>query len=166
MQQRARIHEVVQLARLHLGLGIVLAQQCGLRVALLSGRRSAAVDRRAAELGIPGDLVLSGARDKEQALRALKERLGLGKEAVAFVGDDLNDLPAFGEAGLSVAVSDAAPELASLAHFVTSAKGGEGAAREIIERILSEQGRWEDAVQDYLAFLRRDPTETAPPSPQ
>ena len=146
------------------GLGIVLAQKSGLQVALMSGRASAAVDRRAKELGIRIALVISNARDKERGIRELKLRLELPAEAVAFVADDLNDLPAFDEVGLAVAVADAAPEVTARAHLVTQAGGGEGAAREIIELILKEQGRWEEAVRNYLHFLRED--ATSHPSPQ
>lgn len=144
------------------GLGIVLAQKSGLHVALMSGRASAAVDRRAKELGIRSGLVISNAKDKERAIIELKQRLDLPTGAVAFVGDDLNDLPVFGEVGLAVAVADATPEVVEQAHLVTERRGGEGAAREIIERILRAQGRWETAVQSYLQFLREDTGSAAP----
>jgi 3-deoxy-D-manno-octulosonate 8-phosphate phosphatase (KDO 8-P phosphatase) len=148
------------------GLGIVLAQKSGLHVALMSGRVSAAVDRRAKELGIRSGLVISNARDKERALRELKQRMDLPTDMIAFVGDDLNDLPAFGEAGLAVAVADAAPEVAARAHLVTDARGGAGAAREVVERILKAQARWETAIESYLQFLREDPAGAQAPSPQ
>ncbi|MBW3622082.1 MAG: HAD hydrolase family protein [Armatimonadetes bacterium] len=148
------------------GLGIVLAQKSGLHVALMSGRASAAVDRRAKELGIRSTLVVSNARDKGRAMKELKLRLDLPTQMVAFVGDDINDLPAFEEAGLAVAVADAAPEVAARAHLVTMARGGEGAAREIVEVLLREQGRWDEAVRNYLQFLREDPDGTHTPTPQ
>ena len=148
------------------GLGIVLAQKRGLNVALMSGRASAAVDRRAKELGIRSNLVISNARDKERAIRELKGKLELPTTTVAFVADDLNDLPAFDEVGLAVAVADAAPEVAARAHLVTQAKGGAGAAREAIERILKAQDRWEEAIQNYLRFLREASAGASNPSPQ
>jgi 3-deoxy-D-manno-octulosonate 8-phosphate phosphatase (KDO 8-P phosphatase) len=136
------------------GLGIVLAQQIGLKIALVSGRRSGAVDRRAAEWKIPESLNLSAAGDKAFALGKLKEENGVSTEEVAFVGDDLNDLPAFGEVGLAVAVGDAVAEVKQRAHFVTQALGGNGAVREIIEAVLREQGKWEQGVEAYLAFIK------------
>jgi 3-deoxy-D-manno-octulosonate 8-phosphate phosphatase (KDO 8-P phosphatase) len=151
---------------IHDGLGIVLAQKSGLHIALMSGRTSPAVERRAKELGIRSHLVISDARDKERAIKELKLRLDLPAEAVAFVGDDLNDLPAFKEVGLAVAVADAVTEVAARCHVVTRAKGGEGAAREIIERVLCAQGKWEEAIQNYLQFLREDASGPHPSSPQ
>lgn len=136
------------------GLALVLAQQAGLTVAWLSGRASPAVARRARELGIPDDLVIASARNKGPALQSLMRRLELPAEAVAFMGDDLNDLPAFDEAGVRVAVADAAPELKARAHLVTTAAGGHGAVRELVERVLHAQGRWDAAVAAYLNALR------------
>jgi 3-deoxy-D-manno-octulosonate 8-phosphate phosphatase (KDO 8-P phosphatase) len=136
------------------GLGIVMAQQFGLRIAFMSGRISAAVERRAKELGLPEECVIGSARDKAVSLREFKRQFALPTESVAFVGDDLNDLPAFGEAGLNVAVGNAASFLLEAADYVTEASGGEGAAREMIEAVLKAQHRWDDAVSAYLAFLQ------------
>lgn len=137
------------------GLGIVLAQRVGLKIAFISGRQSPAVDRRAAELGLPDDLNLHSVRDKSRALVGLRERRSLDKEQVAFAGDDLNDLLAFQEAGFAAAVADASAEMKAQAHYVARLPGGGGAAREIIELILKAQGKWEEGVQAYLDYLKR-----------
>jgi 3-deoxy-D-manno-octulosonate 8-phosphate phosphatase (KDO 8-P phosphatase) len=142
------------------GLATVLAQQAGLSVAWVTGRRSEAVLRRAKELGIPDGLIHCGARDKRIAMRELRERTDLPVDVIGYVGDDLNDLLAFEEAGLTIAVADAAPEVRERADFVTACRGGEGVAREVIERILREQKLWTGAIQAYLDFLIRPaPTE-------
>ena len=130
------------------GLGIVLAQAAGLRVAVISGRRSPVVERRLAELGV-GDIIQSSG-DKAAALRALAARHGLSPEQTAYVGDDINDLPAFDVAGFTVAVADAADLVRARADFVTPRPGGHGAVRDAMDEILRRQGRLEEAVAAYL----------------
>jgi 3-deoxy-D-manno-octulosonate 8-phosphate phosphatase (KDO 8-P phosphatase) len=136
------------------GLGIVLAQKAGLHVAFVSGRRSMAVDRRANELGVPEHLVASSVKDKARAMRELRSYVDVSIEEVAFVGDDLNDLPAFAEAGVSAAVADAAQDVKDQADLLLTLPGGGGAARELIEMILRAQGLWEEGVNGYLKSLR------------
>lgn len=131
------------------GLGIVMAQAAGLRVAALSGRRSAAVERRLAELKV-GDVIQS-AGDKAAAMRGLREKYGLAREEVAYVGDDLNDLPAFDEAGVKIAVADAAEFVRERADWVTPRPGGRGAVRDVVDEILRRQGRYAEAVAAYLS---------------
>jgi 3-deoxy-D-manno-octulosonate 8-phosphate phosphatase (KDO 8-P phosphatase) len=126
------------------GLGIVLAQQAGLRVGIISGRSSEVVARRAAELDIP--IVLQGVRDKRAALRELLEREGLDPSQVAYIGDDLNDLPVMQEVGLCAAPADAAREVREQAFMLTDARGGHGCLREFIEAILRSRGDWERLV--------------------
>jgi 3-deoxy-D-manno-octulosonate 8-phosphate phosphatase (KDO 8-P phosphatase) len=127
------------------GSGLVYWQRLGGRVAIISGRSSAAVDVRAAELGIT--LVRQGAADKWAAFAALLEETGLRPDEVCVVGDDLPDLPLLCTCGLAVAVADACPEARAAAHYVTQAPGGHGAVREVVELILRAQGRWEALVQ-------------------
>lgn len=129
------------------GLGISCALRCGLKLAVITGRRSPSALKRAEELGIP--YLLDNVKDKYEALRTLREELGLGQEEVAFMGDDLNDLPAFRAAGLAFAPSDAAAEVMEAADVVTSSRGGRGAVREAVERILRAQGKWEPLVSGY-----------------
>lgn len=136
------------------GLGFGLARQAGLKVAWITGRSSAAVDHRAAELRI--DALRQGARDKGQVLRQLQEELGVGRAETLYVGDDLNDLLAFEEAAVTAAPSDAAPEVQDAAMWITRAPGGGGVAREIIEGVLAAQGRLEEAAQLFLDSLRSE----------
>jgi 3-deoxy-D-manno-octulosonate 8-phosphate phosphatase (KDO 8-P phosphatase) len=123
------------------GLGIVLAHRAGLRTGLLSGRSSPAVARRAEELGIA--VVLQGIADKALALRELLRREGLRAHEVAYMGDDVNDLPVMAEAGLTAAPADAPLEVRAQAFMVTDAGGGHGCLREFIEAILRARGDWE-----------------------
>jgi 3-deoxy-D-manno-octulosonate 8-phosphate phosphatase (KDO 8-P phosphatase) len=131
------------------GLGIAMALAVGLKFAVISGRRSAVTERRLAELGV-GDIIQASG-DKAAALRSLMAHDGLTPEQVAYVGDDINDLPAFGMAGFRVAVADAADVVRTQADHITPRPGGRGAVRDAIEEILRRQGRLEDAVAAYLA---------------
>jgi 3-deoxy-D-manno-octulosonate 8-phosphate phosphatase (KDO 8-P phosphatase) len=126
------------------GTAVQLWRQAGKRAAIVSGRASAAVDRRAAELGIVP--VLQGVPDKGAAFRALIAELGLEPRQACFVGDDLADLPALDAAGLAACPADAAPEVLRSAHFVTTARGGRGVIREVVELILKHQGAWDGLV--------------------
>jgi 3-deoxy-D-manno-octulosonate 8-phosphate phosphatase (KDO 8-P phosphatase) len=122
------------------GSGLKAWRDSGKRSALVTGRRSAAVELRAAELGI--DFVVQGAGDKLAAYHDIRERAGLAPPAVCCVGDDLPDMPLLKDCGLAVAVADACPQAGAAAHFVTRARGGRGAVREVVELILRCQGRW------------------------
>ncbi len=126
------------------GLGLVLLQQAGIRVALVTGRRSEIVTQRARELKI--DTVLQGVADKAQAMRELCEQGGLSLEQAGFMGDDWPDLPAMQAVGFAAAVPDAAMEVRRLAHFVASAPAGAGAARELAEFVLRAQNRLESSL--------------------
>jgi 3-deoxy-D-manno-octulosonate 8-phosphate phosphatase (KDO 8-P phosphatase) len=123
------------------GLGIVLAQRAGLRTGLVTGKSSASVERRAAELRM--DVVRQGVADKLSCLRQILKSEGLTMDEVAFIGDDLNDLPVIQEVGLSATPADAPFELRSAAFMVTDAPGGRGCLREFIEAILRARGEWE-----------------------
>jgi 3-deoxy-D-manno-octulosonate 8-phosphate phosphatase (KDO 8-P phosphatase) len=136
------------------GLGIGVAMGAGLQIAWITGRRSAVVEWRARELGVRE--LHQGARHKRRVLEALLVRQGLMAREAAYVGDDLNDLPAFDAVGVRVAVHGAAPELAAAADWVTERPGGGGAVREVIETILRAQDRWETAVNAFLARLEEE----------
>jgi 3-deoxy-D-manno-octulosonate 8-phosphate phosphatase (KDO 8-P phosphatase) len=138
---------------IHDGLGIVLAGFVGLRVAWMTGRTSPLVERRSRELGIPANLLLQGVRDKAFALVALAARLQVPPNAVAFMGDDLNDLPALRIAGIALAPANAVPEVKAAAHLVTARAGGTGAVRDAVEAILKARGDWSYALDAYLASL-------------
>ena len=131
------------------GHGIRLWLRAGLKVALLSGRRSAPVAKRAAELGIP--YVLEDCHFKRPALEQLLESLHLKAEQVAYIGDDLPDMPVLEFVGFAVAVANAVDEVKDCADYVTTRSGGSGAVREVIEYILKGSGRWEPLMQRYQA---------------
>jgi 3-deoxy-D-manno-octulosonate 8-phosphate phosphatase (KDO 8-P phosphatase) len=129
------------------GLGIKLWQRVGHRFGIVTGRASHIVKLRAAELSI--DLVRQGVEDKWTVVQEMLAELKLAPEQVAFVGDDLPDLPVMGRVGLGVAVADAVEELHRAAHYTTRLSGGRGAVRETIEVILKTQGRWPALLQRY-----------------
>jgi 3-deoxy-D-manno-octulosonate 8-phosphate phosphatase (KDO 8-P phosphatase) len=135
------------------GLGIVLAQRAGLRTGLVTGRSSAVVERRAAELGMA--VVRQGVRDKGQALREILAAEGLRAEEVAYIGDDVNDLPVLTEVGLSAAPADAPLEVRLSAFMVTEARGGQGCLREFVEAILRARGEWDAVVSGVASALPR-----------
>jgi 3-deoxy-D-manno-octulosonate 8-phosphate phosphatase (KDO 8-P phosphatase) len=126
------------------GLGIVMAHRAGLRTGLVSGRRSQVVERRAAELGMA--VVRQGASDKRAVLREILESERITADQVAYIGDDVNDLPVMLEVGLSAAPADAPLELRAQAFMVTDAPGGRGCVRELVEAILRARGDWERVV--------------------
>jgi len=117
-------------------MGLSLARKAGLKLALISGEDSPLVDRLAAKMQITD--VRKNCKDKASALRGLAELHGLLLGEVCFMGDDINDLPALTIAGLAAAPADAQPSVRTLCHFVSTATGGNGAVRELIEMILSQ----------------------------
>jgi len=137
------------------GLGLQLLLHAGILVAWISGRTSPAVARRAAELGITH--LYEGVSNKAAPLAELMAQHALQQANIAYMGDDLNDLPAFSLAGVKFAPSDAVLEIKALAHFVTERPGGAGAVREACDVILKSQGRWNEAVTIYLAKLLQTP---------
>jgi len=136
------------------GLALGLARAAGLEIAWITGRVSAVVERRAAELGVRE--VCQWARNKRQALSELSTRLGFAREQVLYIGDDLNDVPAFESAGVKVCVSDAPTYIQVHADWVTARPGGHGAVREVVEQVLQAQNRWDEAVEGFLARLREE----------
>lgn len=133
----------------HDGAGIKLASIMGIRTGLITGRNSPATARRAREASM--EFVIQGQARKLEAYKAILTRAGVADEEVAYVGDDLPDLPLLERAGLAVAVADAAYEVKRVAHYITVAKGGEGAIREVVELILKSQDRWKKAVPQAIA---------------
>jgi 3-deoxy-D-manno-octulosonate 8-phosphate phosphatase (KDO 8-P phosphatase) len=130
------------------GFGLKQWQLEGKQAALITGRTSKVVEVRAAELGLTP--VIQGALDKLAGYRRLLEEKPLAPERICYVGDDLPDLPVLRRCGLAVAVADACPEVIAQAHFVTQARGGRGAVREVVELILRCQGRWQSVVDRFL----------------
>jgi 3-deoxy-D-manno-octulosonate 8-phosphate phosphatase (KDO 8-P phosphatase) len=131
------------------GHGIRMLMESGVQVAILSGRRSGAVERRAADLGIAE--VVQGAGDKAEALAGLLARLGLAAGDCAFMGDDLPDLPAMTRCTLAATVPGSPDAVKARSHYVTQRGGGDGAVRELCELIMRAQGTLEGALARYLA---------------
>lgn len=126
------------------GLAVVAARAAGLGIAVISGRASAAVTRRMAELGV-GE-VHQGVADKAAALETVRSRLGLDPVEVAVMGDDLTDLALMKGVGLALAPSDAVAEVRRAAHWVSRHRGGDGAVREAVELLLRARRAWPPQV--------------------
>jgi 3-deoxy-D-manno-octulosonate 8-phosphate phosphatase (KDO 8-P phosphatase) len=131
------------------GAGLKLAHIMGIRTGFITGRKSPAVTQRAHELSV--EFVYLGQATKMAAFEECMQKAGVREEEVAYMGDDLPDMPVAKRAGLAVAVSNAAAELKAVCHYITQARGGEGTAREVVELILKAQGRWEEAVPRAIA---------------
>jgi len=138
----------INVFHIHDGLGIVLARGAGLKVGLISGRVSLPVAERARALGL--DHVYQGVESKLEVYERIREIERLSHEQIAYLGDDLPDLPLLRRAGLAIAVADAVSEVRQCAHLITHQRGGRGAMREAIELILKAQGQWEEIIQHYL----------------
>ena len=131
------------------GHGLKLVQRAGIQVGIITGRQSNIVVRRAAELGI--ELVFQGAKDKCLPFMEILQKLALTPEEVAYVGDDIVDIPVMRQVGFAATVADAIDEVKPYAHMVTRRRGGRGAVREICDFILKESGRWSDVTRRYFA---------------
>lgn len=136
------------------GLGIVLAHRAGLRTGVLTGRISPATARRAEELGM--SLVRQGVTRKAQALREILTELSLEPQEVAYMGDDVNDLPVLTAVGLSAAPADASVEVRLASSIVTRANGGRGCLREFVETILRARGEWDRVVSATYGASARE----------
>lgn len=130
------------------GHGIKMLKQAGIETALISGRSSPLVEKRAADLGITE--VVQGVRDKIPILETLLSKKNLKLEEVAYVGDDVVDLPLMNRVGLAVVVADGSEYLFDTAHYVTLAPGGRGAVREVVELILGVRGLWDEVARPYF----------------
>jgi 3-deoxy-D-manno-octulosonate 8-phosphate phosphatase (KDO 8-P phosphatase) len=131
------------------GQGLSLAHTMGIQTGFITGRHSPAVSQRAKELKV--DFVYLGQAKKTQAFEECMQKAGVTEDEVAYMGDDLPDIPLAKRAGLAVCVADGAPELKAVCHYITQKLAGRGTAREVIELILKSQGRWEEAVPLALA---------------
>ena len=130
------------------GTGIVWAQRLGLTVGFLSARSSAATAQRAAQLGIT--LVHQGVASKLETYEQIADSLMLDDQQIAYMGDDILDLPVLARVGLAAAPADASDDVRSRVHWIAKANGGAGAARELIELILRTQGLWDSVLATYL----------------
>ena len=135
------------------GLGIVMAQAVEIKVAVISGRASRTVERRMTELKV-SDLI-QNCGNKAAALQDLLNKYELRPSEAAYVGDDINDLPAFAVAGVKIAVASAAEALKAQADWITPRPGGQGAVRDAVDEILRRQGRLDQAIQVYLEAVKQ-----------
>jgi 3-deoxy-D-manno-octulosonate 8-phosphate phosphatase (KDO 8-P phosphatase) len=131
------------------GQGIKMWKRAGRQAAFLSGRKSGSTKQQCDELDI--DYCLEGYKDKMAGLNKIVQKSGLTLEQMAYVGDDLPDLPVIRRVGFGIAVANAVDEVKQSADYVTKRKGGEGAVREIIEYILKKTGKWKGLMKKYLA---------------
>jgi len=131
------------------GLGIVWARQEGIEVGLLSGRPSAVTTRRAAELRL--EIVVQDGTDKAAGFDKILAAHPFAEDEIAYMGDDLLDLPVLRRVGLATAPADATAEVQVAAHWISRHAGGRGAVRELIELLLTAQGRWAGLQRAYLA---------------
>lgn len=129
------------------GFGIRVAVAAGIGVFLVTGRSSIGVARRASELGVEA---FQNVGNKFECVKSICERMCLGLEEVAFVGDDMNDLSIMKEVGVPVAVANASDDLKAMAYVTTARSGGDGAAREFVEKVLRSQGKWDKTVRKIL----------------
>ncbi len=133
----------------HDGQGLTLAQSAGLRTGCITGRESAALLRRAHEMKM--EFIYMKQPLKMPAYEEILRKAGVSDSAVAYVGDDLPDIPLLRRVGLAVAVGDAAPEAKKAAHYTTKALAGHGAVRETVELILKAKGVWEAMIDKARA---------------
>ncbi|MEW6731656.1 MAG: HAD-IIIA family hydrolase [Acidobacteriota bacterium] len=129
------------------GQGIALAKRAGLRVGIISGRRSRVLERRASESHC--DFLRQQVEDKLAAYEAIVAEAGLTYREVAYIGDDLPDLAPMRRAGLAIAVANAVIEVKATAQLITRQSGGDGAVREAIEFILRAQARWQSVLNGF-----------------
>ena len=127
------------------GVGVAYARAAGLKIAVISARYSSATEHRVKELGITD--VYNGGLNKLPAYADLKTKYGLSDNEVAYIGDDLIDIPVMEQVGFPIAVQNAHPRVKAIAAFITEASGGQGAFREAVEWVIDQQGRTKEVYQ-------------------
>jgi len=133
----------------HDGQGLMLAHTAGIRTGCITGRESPALLRRAKEISV--EFVYMKQPTKTPAYEEILKKAGVPESAVAYVGDDLPDLPVMRRVGLAIAVGDAVPEVKKVAHYITKAHAGHGAIRDAVELILKSKGIWEEMIDKARA---------------
>jgi 3-deoxy-D-manno-octulosonate 8-phosphate phosphatase (KDO 8-P phosphatase) len=136
------------------GLGILLAHLAGFKTAIITGKTSRALEKRAEKLRI--EELHQGILDKKPVLEAILAKHGLKNEEAAYIGDDLGDLAVIKAVGLAGAVADAHPEVKKNCHFISQQSGGRGAVREFIEFILDAQGKWGEVEEKVKSLSVRN----------
>ncbi|WP_321369916.1 HAD-IIIA family hydrolase [uncultured Desulfuromusa sp.] len=130
------------------GHGLKMLQRAGIRIGIITGRSSAVVARRAEELGI--EILYQGALQKLEPYGEILSILDLTDDQVAYVGDDIVDLPILNRVGFSATVADAVPDVLPLVDYVASRPGGRGAVREICDLLLRASGQWDELTKRYF----------------
>jgi 3-deoxy-D-manno-octulosonate 8-phosphate phosphatase (KDO 8-P phosphatase) len=141
-------HREIKAFNVHDGLAVKLAQKSGVEVALVTSRSSPALERRARELGIVE--LHQGPANKLEEVQRLAQKLNVTFDQILYAGDDLPDLAPMSVAAISAAPADAAPEVLAAATWRLEARGGHGAFRELVERLLRERGVWESILRDFV----------------
>lgn len=141
----------------HDGTAMSLAHNAGLKIGIITKRISETVRLRARDLKL--DYVYQGAHDKLSVLQEILEKEGIRAEEVAYVGDDIIDLPVMRAVGLAIAVANAREDVKDESHVITDHRGGEGAVRDAIEFILKAQGKYEAAIAEYIQQRTPSPRE-------
>lgn len=136
------------------GHGFKMLHSNGIQTAIITGRRSNVVKHRASNLGI--DIIFQGEHDKADALNRLLEETDLSADEIAYVGDDVVDIPVLCRVGLAIAVNDAHPLVVANSHWQTQKAGGHGAGREVCEMLLEAQGLLQDELKKYLPKMITD----------
>ncbi len=131
------------------GLGLRLLMDAGIKVGIITGRTSKALEHRCNNMGIT--LLFDGIKDKSKALSTIASQTKIGLENMAYVGDDLIDLPVMKKVGISFCVADASSDVKNHSDITTTKKGGKGAVREICESILKAKGMWDTILNKYLS---------------
>ena len=129
------------------GMGISMLHTAGVATAIITGRKSTIVERRAAELKISH--VWQGCQDKREAWMQMKDEMQLADRDIAYIGDDLNDLSLLMRAGLACCTADVQPEVKYVSHVISGCNGGNGAVRDIAELVLKSQGKWQTLVDAF-----------------
>lgn len=130
------------------GHGLKMIQRAGIEVGIITGRKSSVVERRACELGI--SILYQGVKDKLVPFREILETCSIGEDEIAYVGDDIVDLPILLRVGFAATVADALPEVRERVHYVADRQGGKAAVREICDLILKGSGRWDGVAAKYF----------------
>ena len=146
--------EEIRHFHVHDGTGLYMLKRLGYERALISGKKSKAVEKRAKELGF--DHIYLGISNKVEILDLLVQATGLSYEQVCYMGDDLMDLGVMNLVGFPVSVANGVPEVKKAAKYITQNTGGHGAVREVVELILKTQGRWQEILDLILAASKKD----------
>ncbi|MED7788439.1 HAD-IIIA family hydrolase [Francisella sp. 19X1-34] len=134
------------------GLGLVLLQKLGLKVAIITGKSSQIVADRLASLGLSSDDIFQGQKNKLKAYDILKERYGFNDDDIAYIGDDLPDIVLMNKVGVSAAPADSVDIVKNYADYVCHQKGGDGAVREFCEYLMKHLGLYDKVLKDFVEF--------------